>query len=41
MTPAPDLLTLPPDLQQALLQANEFRKGGRPAEAAALFRRYL
>jgi protein O-GlcNAc transferase len=41
MTPAPDLLTLPPDLQQALLQANEFRKGGRPAEAAALYRRYL
>ncbi len=41
MTPTPDLFSLPLDLQQALQQAIEFRKGGRPAEAAALYRRYL
>ncbi len=41
MTPAPDPFSLPPDLQQGLLQAIEFRKGGRPAEAAVLYRRLL
>jgi len=40
MTTAPDPFSLPPDLQQALLQAIDFRKGGRSAEAAALYRRY-
>lgn len=41
MPPAHDPFSLSPALQQALLQAIEFRKGGRPAEAAALYRRFL
>jgi protein O-GlcNAc transferase len=41
MTPAPDPISLPPDLQQALHRALDYRKGGRPAEAAALYRHYL
>jgi predicted O-linked N-acetylglucosamine transferase (SPINDLY family) len=41
MMPAPHTFSLPPDLQQALHRALEYRKGGRPAEAAALYRQYL
>ncbi|HRK78396.1 MAG TPA: tetratricopeptide repeat protein, partial [Thiobacillus sp.] len=38
---APYAPLLPPDLQQALRMALEYRKGGRPAEAAALYRQQL
>lgn len=41
MGPASDPSSMPPDLQQALPRAIEFRKSGRPAEAAALYRRCL
>jgi len=38
---APHAPLLPPDLQQALRMALEYRKSGRPAEAAALYRQQL
>ena len=41
MGPASDPSSMPPDLQQALLQAIEFRQSRRPAEAAAFYRRCL
>ena len=39
--PTPSTHPLSPDLQQALQLALEYRKGGRPAEAAALYRQLL
>ncbi len=41
MMPTPPTHSLSPDLQQALHIALEYRKGGRPAEAAALYRQQL
>jgi len=41
MTPTSASSSPPPDLQQALQRALEYRKGGRPAEAAALYRQCL
>ena len=41
MMHTPPTHPLSPDLQQALQLALEYRKGGRPAEAAALYRQWL